>query len=163
MHTPEHFGDAICVNTNIHLKIMLNRKSTVQWKKKIYSHKMSQAIYMLYRLQAYISALAQFIPMLCHVKRSVILSAAKEWSAVSMKGCIYFLHFKQFYITMEHGYSVFLAAQHCLHNYSQNLTEVLTFTAVLTFHVNNGRWVYCHSSFSFTYLFRIKSPEGLTA
>lgn len=33
---------------------------------------------MLYRLQAYIGALAQLIPVLCHVKWSVIPSAAKE-------------------------------------------------------------------------------------
>lgn len=72
-----------------------------------------------------------------------------------------FFIFKQFYITMKHGYSVFLAAQHWLHNYSQGLTKVSYIHSSFTFQVNSGRWVYCHSSFSCTYLFRIKSTWRL--
>lgn len=38
LHTLEHFGDLFCVNDNIHLKIILNRKPTMQEKRSTYKN-----------------------------------------------------------------------------------------------------------------------------
>lgn len=38
MHSLEHFGDPVCVNDNINLKIILNREPTMQQKRSTYKN-----------------------------------------------------------------------------------------------------------------------------